>query len=65
MRALWWTVGVLVVVGLVAIALIVAVPFVVDTPRVQTLIASSASQALGRPVKFASVSVVVFPRPAV
>jgi len=65
MRALWWTVGVLVVVGLVAIAALVAVPFVVDTPRVQTLIASSASQALGRPVKFASVSVVVFPRPAV
>ena len=65
MRALWWTVGVLAVVAVLAIAAIVAVPFVVDTPRVQTLIASSASQALGRPVKFASVSVVVFPRPAV
>src|SRR2546422_10018948 len=65
MRALWWTVGVLVVVVVVAIAAIVAVPFVVDPPRVQALIASNASQALGRPVKFASVSVVVFPRPAV
>ena len=42
MRALWWTVGVLVVLGVVAIAALVAVPFVVDTPRVQTLIASSA-----------------------
>lgn len=65
MRALWWTIGVLVVVAVLAIAAIVGVPFVVDTPRVQTLIASSASQALGRPVKFASVSVAVFPRPAV
>src|SRR5437870_13846755 len=31
----------------------------------QTLIASGASQALGRPVKFASISSVVFPVPAV
>jgi hypothetical protein len=64
-HALRWTFGVLVVVAVLAIAVIVAVPFVVDTPRVQTLIASSATQALGRPVKFASVSVAVFPRPAV
>jgi uncharacterized protein involved in outer membrane biogenesis len=46
------------------IAAIVALPRLVDTPRVQALIASSASQALGRPVKFQSVSVSVLPYPA-
>jgi AsmA protein len=40
-------------------------PRIVDTPRVQSLIASSASQALARPVKFRSVSVSVLPYPAV
>ena len=44
---------------------VLAVPYVVDTPRVQALISHSASQALGRPVKFASLSVSVFPLPAV
>ena len=46
-------------------AAVLAVPYVVDTPRVQALISHSASQALGRPVKFASLSVSVFPLPAV
>lgn len=64
-RPLKWTVVVLVVVAVLAFAALVAVPFAVDTPRMQTLIASGASQALGRPVKFASVSVAVFPWPAV
>ena len=40
--------GALVVV--LALAALAAAPFLVDTPRVQALIASSASQALGRPV---------------
>ncbi|MBI2160722.1 MAG: AsmA family protein [Candidatus Rokubacteria bacterium] len=52
-------------VAVLAIAAVIGLPFLVDTPRVQTLIAGSASQALGRPVKFASLSVAVFPRPAV
>ncbi|MEK7386945.1 MAG: AsmA family protein, partial [candidate division NC10 bacterium] len=64
-RALRWVFGVFAAVAVLAIAAMIALPFLVDTPRVQTLIASSASQALGRPVKFASVSVAVFPRPAV
>jgi len=64
-RSLAWTFGALVVVAVLAIAAVVAIPYAVDTPRVQTLIAQSASQALGRPVTFASVSLVVFPRPAV
>ena len=46
-------------------AAVLAVPYVVDTPRVQALISHSASQALGRPVKFSSLSVSVFPLPAV
>jgi len=64
-RALRWTVGVLVAVAVLALAALVAIPFLVDTPRMQTLIASGASQALGRPVRFASISVAVFPWPAV
>src|SRR5207245_44549 len=56
---------VLVVVAVLALVALVAVPFAVDTPRMQTLIASGASQALGRPVKFASISAAVFPWPAV
>jgi hypothetical protein len=47
------------------LALLAAVPHLVDLPRVRTLIAHSASQALGRPVRFASVSVQLFPLPAV
>jgi uncharacterized protein involved in outer membrane biogenesis len=58
-----------VLVGLAAIvvltvAAIVALPRLVETSRVQSLIASSASQALGRPVKFQSLSVTVLPYPA-
>ena len=64
-RALRWTVGVLVAVAVLALAALVAIPFLVDTPRMQTLIASGAAQALGRPVRFASISVAVFPWPAV
>jgi uncharacterized protein involved in outer membrane biogenesis len=61
---LWVALGVGVIVVL-AIAVLIAVPFLVDTPRVQGLIASTASNALGRPVKFAAVSVSVLPLPAV
>jgi hypothetical protein len=64
-RPLKWAVGVLAVVALLALAALVAIPFAVDTPRVQTLIAAGASQALGRPVRFASVSITVFPWPSV
>jgi len=49
---------------LVVIAL-AAVPYIVDTPRIQSLVASTATQALGRPVKFAAVSVSVLPLPGV
>lgn len=64
-RVLRWVFGVFAAVAVLAIAAVIALPYLVDTPRVQALIAGSASQALGRPVTFASVSVAVFPRPAV
>jgi len=62
MRWLLGAAGALLVLVLAALA---AVPWLVDTPRVQTYLAGAASQALGRPVKFASLSVSAFPVPAV
>lgn len=59
-----WLLAVAAVVVL-AIAAMAALPRIVDTPRIQSLIASSASQALVRPVKFRSVSLSVLPYPAV
>jgi len=64
-RALKWLVGVVAALVLIVVAALIAVPFLVDTPRVQALIASNASQALGRPVKFRSMSISVLPLPAV
>ena len=49
---------------LLAVALVVALPYLVDAPKVQAAIAHSASQALGRPVSFASLSLAVLPLPA-
>src|SRR5215831_18495590 len=60
----WLLIGVGVVVVLFVVALI-AVPRVVDTPRVQALIATTVSQSLGRPVKFSEVSVSILPLPSV
>ena len=63
-RSRWLLAAVAAIVGL-AIAVMVALPRLVDTPRVQSLIAGTASQALARSVKFRSVSVSVAPYPAV
>ncbi|HXG16493.1 MAG TPA: AsmA-like C-terminal region-containing protein [Calidithermus sp.] len=60
----WLVIVVAAVVVLVA-AVLAAVPLLVDTPRIQALIATQASQALGRPVKFANVRVSVLPLPSV
>ena len=58
--------GILVgVVVLLAIVAAVALPRLIDTPRVQAMIASSAAQAVGRPVKFESLSVGLFPLPSI
>jgi uncharacterized protein involved in outer membrane biogenesis len=48
-----------------AVAAVAVLPLVVELPRIQSLIASSASQALGRPVKFRSASLSLWPLPAV
>jgi hypothetical protein len=58
-------IGVVGAVAVLAVAAIAAVPYLVDLPRVQTMVATSASQALGRPVRFASLSVSLFPLPGV
>ena len=64
-RALKWLgVGVAVVVVLIIIAAL-ALPRLIDTPRVQAMIAGTATQAVGRPVKFESLSVSIFPLPSV
>ena len=60
-----WLAAAIAAVLVLAVAAALAVPYVVDTPRVQALISHSASQALGRSVKFSSLSVSVFPLPAV
>jgi AsmA protein len=60
-----WVLAVVAAVVLLAAAAIAAVPWLVDVPRVQALIAANASQALGRPVRFASLSVSVLPLPGV
>ena len=44
---------------------LVALPWLVDVPRVQAYVAQAASQALGRPVRFASLTVSAFPTPGV
>src|SRR5256712_9446047 len=60
----WLLIGVGVVVLLFVVALI-AVPRVVDTPRIQSLIATTLSQNLGRPVKSSGVSISILPLPSV
>ena len=64
-----WVKWLLGVVAALLVVLVVgrgaALPYLVDTPRIQAYIATTATQALGRPVKFSSVSLRVLPLPAV
>jgi AsmA family/AsmA-like C-terminal region len=64
-RALKWLVGIAAAIVLLAIVAAIALPYLVDTPRVHALIATNASQAVGRPVTYASLSIAIFPLPAV
>jgi AsmA protein len=50
---------------LLAVTAVVALPYFVRTPRIKALVSHSASQALGRPVRFSSLSIRVLPLPAV
>ena len=60
-----WILGLVAALVVLAIAALLALPYLVDLPRVQALIATTASQALGRPVKFASMRISALPLPAV
>ncbi len=60
-----WLLGVVAVLALLVGAAAAALPYLVDTPRIQAYIAANATQALGRPVRFSSVSLRVLPLPAV
>jgi AsmA protein len=53
------------VLTLLLVALVVAVPWFLHTRAFQAYIAQAATQALGRPVKFAALSVALLPRPTV
>ena len=48
----WLLIGVGLLAGL-AVAAIVALPWLLDTPAVQSQVAQAVSHALGRPVRFA------------
>jgi len=60
-----WFLAALAAIVALTIAALVAVPYLVDTPRVQALIASSFTQAIGRPVRFSELTVRPLPLPAV
>jgi len=60
-----WVLGIVAAIVILAIAALAAVPYLVDTPRIQAYVASNATQTLGRPVKFSAVSLRVLPLPAV
>ena len=60
-----WVIAVVAAVVVLTAAAMAAVPYLVDLPRVQSLVATNASHALGRPVRFASLSVSLFPLPGV
>lgn len=60
-----WALGIVAALLILALAALLALPYLVDLPRVQALIATNATQALGRPVTFASMKVTALPLPAV
>ena len=60
-----WLIIVAAAIVVLVVAALAALPSLVDTPRIQALIATQASQALGRPVKFSNVRLSVLPLPSV
>jgi hypothetical protein len=60
-----WLLGVVAALVVLVAAAAAALPYLVDTPRIQAYIAASATQTLGRPVKFSAVTLRVLPLPAV
>jgi hypothetical protein len=64
-RWVMWLLGVVAALVIVGIAAVAALPYLVDTPRIQAYISTTATQTLGRPVRFSAVSLRVLPLPAV
>ena len=64
-RFILWGGAAVAAIVVLAIVAAVALPYLVATPRVQSLIATHATQVLGRPVSFSSVSATLFPLPSV
>ena len=60
----WGLIGLLVVAVLV-VGSILALPWLIDTPAIQAYIQEAAGHALGRPVRFSSLSVTALPLPTV
>jgi hypothetical protein len=60
----WSLVGLLVV-TVVVVGSVLALPWLIDTPAIQAYLQEAASHALGRPVKFTSLSVTALPLPTV
>ena len=64
-RLLRWVIGAAAGLAILVVAALAAVPYIVDTPRIQAYVAATAAQALGRPVKFSALSLRALPLPAV
>ncbi len=62
LRWLAWGLGAVIALAIVAA---VALPYLLDMPRVQRLVSQSVTQALGRPVHFSSLSISILPLPAI
>ena len=60
-----WILAIVATVVLLAAVAVVALPRLVDVPRVQSLVAANASNVLGRPVRFAGMSFSILPLPSV
>ncbi len=63
LRVKWVLIGLLGLLGLLG-ALLGLLPYLVDMPGVQAAVAQSAGQALGRPVRFDSLSLSLLPFPS-
>ena len=64
-RWVTWLLGVVAALLIVVIAAAAALPYLVDTPGIRAYISATATQTLGRPVRFSTASVRVLPLPAV
>src|SRR5262245_6286724 len=64
-RSLRWLLGAIAVLLLLGVGALALFPLLLDTPTVQAYVAQTASHAVGRPVKFTSLSVSLLPLPHV